>query len=97
MIRKLDVRTSGSGRSGWFRCAFLVDCSRPWRVEPRVKGERLGWYRQPVRFLVRARAFILEVNVHRTVGVGFQVASIPECVAVSRIRDGEPLQIVDRD
>ena len=24
MIRKLDVRTSGSGRSWWFRCAFLA-------------------------------------------------------------------------
>jgi len=24
MIRKLDVWTSGSGRSWWFRCAFLA-------------------------------------------------------------------------
>jgi len=73
-----------------------VDCSRPGRVEPSVKRERLHGYRQPIRFLARVRAIVLEINVYRSIGTRFQVASISECVAVSRIGDGEPLQIVNR-
>ena len=55
-----------------------------------------GWSGKPVRLLIRARRFILDIKVGRTVWVGLQVLSRADRISVDRIGDEEELRIILR-
>jgi hypothetical protein len=64
----------------WDLCAF---CLTPPVERPRRRG-------QPVRFLVRAGAGVLEVEVQGAVGVGFERHPAADCERVQAVRaEGE--------
>jgi hypothetical protein len=53
--------------------------------------------RQPVRFLVRARALALELEIERAVRLGLERHPVRDGEAVDRIRNLEALRVIKGD
>ena len=73
------------------RRTFLL---RP--VEAEHEDELVRRRRKPVRFLVCAGTFILNIEIRGTVGVGFEVLAGADAVAVQRVGNEKVFAVLHR-
>src|SRR5262249_12701622 len=68
---------------------------RLWGIEPQGQSKLTALRRwQPVRFLVRARALVLDIEIERTVSVERERVAVADGEAVERVGDLEALRVV---
>src|SRR5262245_39506229 len=70
---------------------------RLWAVETHGEIEWPLRCREPVGFLVLARAFILEIEVQGAIGIIVEWHPAAYCEAIEAVRDLEAVAIVERD